>query len=80
MLNHATEIITWDDASIPMKTTLSQASDSFHIKDLKGINDMVGYIAEDKYKTILKSKYEKSDLKKEVEDNFLQLNSSQCKH
>eukprot|EP00957_Ditylum_brightwellii_P141162 10754449-Ditylum_brightwellii.AAC.1 len=69
----------WDDASISMKTTPTQAADSFHIKDPKGINDMVGQIAGNMYKTILKAKYEKTDLKKEVEDNCLQLNSSQCK-
>eukprot|EP00957_Ditylum_brightwellii_P098340 7493225-Ditylum_brightwellii.AAC.1 len=38
---------------------------------------MVGQIAGDKYKTILQAKYEKADLRKEVEDNCLQLNSSQ---
>eukprot|EP00957_Ditylum_brightwellii_P107286 8186561-Ditylum_brightwellii.AAC.1 len=40
ILNHATEIFMWDDASIPMKTTSAQASNSFYIKDPKGINDM----------------------------------------
>jgi hypothetical protein len=79
ILNHVTETITWDDASIPMKTTLAQRADSFHIKDPKGINDMVGQIAGDKYKTILKAKYEKADLKKEVEDNCPQLNLNQQK-
>eukprot|EP00957_Ditylum_brightwellii_P176392 13432116-Ditylum_brightwellii.AAC.1 len=62
-----------------MKTTSAQAADSFHVEDLKGINDMVGQIAGDKYKTILKAKYEKADLKKEVEDNCPQLNSNQHK-
>eukprot|EP00957_Ditylum_brightwellii_P095360 7264110-Ditylum_brightwellii.AAC.1 len=57
----------------------AQAADSFHIKDLKEINNMEGQIDGDKYKTILKAKYEKADLKKEVEDNHPQLNSSQCK-
>eukprot|EP00957_Ditylum_brightwellii_P156072 11879039-Ditylum_brightwellii.AAC.1 len=38
---------------------------------------MVGQIAGDRYKTILKAKYEKADLKKEVEDNCLQLKSGQ---
>eukprot|EP00957_Ditylum_brightwellii_P160616 12227227-Ditylum_brightwellii.AAC.1 len=73
------ETIMWDDASIPMKTTSTQAADSFHIEDLKGINDMVGQIAGDKYKAILKAKYEKANLKKEVEDNYPQLNLSQHK-
>eukprot|EP00957_Ditylum_brightwellii_P019866 1499010-Ditylum_brightwellii.AAC.1 len=35
IFNHAMETIMWDDASIPMKTTSAQSSDSFHIKDLK---------------------------------------------
>eukprot|EP00957_Ditylum_brightwellii_P173904 13239317-Ditylum_brightwellii.AAC.1 len=59
------ETITWDDASIPMKAMSAQAADLFHIKDPKGINYMVGQIAGDKYKTILKAKYEKANLKKE---------------
>eukprot|EP00957_Ditylum_brightwellii_P047208 3585197-Ditylum_brightwellii.AAC.1 len=63
------ETIMWDDASIPMKAMSAQAAESFHIKDPKGIDNMVGLIAGDKYKTILKTKYEKADLKKEVEDN-----------
>eukprot|EP00957_Ditylum_brightwellii_P177395 13512053-Ditylum_brightwellii.AAC.1 len=65
ILNHATELITWDDTSIPMKATSAQAAGSFHTKDQKGINNMVGQIAGDKYKTILEAKYEKADLKKE---------------
>eukprot|EP00957_Ditylum_brightwellii_P019668 1483812-Ditylum_brightwellii.AAC.1 len=71
------ETIIWDDASIPMETMSVQASNSFHIKYQKGINDMVGHIAGDAYKTILQAKYEKADLKKEVADNCLQLNSGQ---
>eukprot|EP00957_Ditylum_brightwellii_P094171 7169646-Ditylum_brightwellii.AAC.1 len=50
---------------------------SFHIEDPEGVNDMVGQIAGDRYKTILEAKYEKADLRKEVEDNCPQLNSSQ---
>ena len=69
----------WDDASIPMKATSAQVSDSFHIKDPKGINNVVGHIAGDKYKKILQAKYKKANLTKEVEDNCLQLNSSQRK-
>eukprot|EP00957_Ditylum_brightwellii_P065012 4931387-Ditylum_brightwellii.AAC.1 len=60
-----------------MKTTSVRPAKSFHIKDPKGINNMVGGIAGDRYKTILKAKYEKADIKKEVEDNCPQLNSSQ---
>eukprot|EP00957_Ditylum_brightwellii_P095188 7249676-Ditylum_brightwellii.AAC.1 len=56
-----------------------QPAESFHIKDPKGIDDMVGQIAGDRYKTILKAKYEKVNLRKEVEDNCPQLNSSQRK-
>eukprot|EP00957_Ditylum_brightwellii_P018582 1396455-Ditylum_brightwellii.AAC.1 len=73
ILNHATEMITWDDASIPMKATSAQVADSFHTKDPKGIDNMVGQIARDKYKTILKAKFEKADLRKEAEDNCPQL-------
>eukprot|EP00957_Ditylum_brightwellii_P206795 15350031-Ditylum_brightwellii.AAC.1 len=62
-----------------MKTTSAQPAESFYIKDPKGINDMVGQVAGDRYKTILKAKYEMVDLRKEVEDNCLQQNSSLCK-
>eukprot|EP00957_Ditylum_brightwellii_P156342 11900257-Ditylum_brightwellii.AAC.1 len=60
-----------------MKTNSVQPAESFHIKDPEGVDDMVGQIAGDRYKTILKAKYEKADLRKEVKDNCLQLNSSQ---
>eukprot|EP00957_Ditylum_brightwellii_P028145 2125264-Ditylum_brightwellii.AAC.1 len=60
-----------------MKATSAQVSDSFHIKDPKEINDMVGPIAGDMYKTILQAKYEKANLMQEVKDNCLQLNSRQ---
>eukprot|EP00957_Ditylum_brightwellii_P093805 7143185-Ditylum_brightwellii.AAC.1 len=65
VLNHVTETISWDDASIPMKAVSVQPAESFHIKDPEGVDDMVGHIAGDKYKTILEAKYEKADLKKE---------------
>eukprot|EP00957_Ditylum_brightwellii_P107619 8210680-Ditylum_brightwellii.AAC.1 len=73
------ETIMWDDASMPIKATSAQVSDSFHIKDLKRINNMVRRIAGDTYKTILQAKYKKANLEKEVEDNCLQLKSGQCK-
>eukprot|EP00957_Ditylum_brightwellii_P073609 5593618-Ditylum_brightwellii.AAC.1 len=60
-----------------MKTTSAQPAKSFHIEDPKGIGNIVGRIAGDRYKTILKTKYEKANLRKEVEDNCPQLNSSQ---
>eukprot|EP00957_Ditylum_brightwellii_P185412 14118194-Ditylum_brightwellii.AAC.1 len=59
--------------------TSAQPVKSFHIEDIKGIDNMVGQIAGDRYRTILKAKYEKADLKKEVENNCSQLNSSQHK-
>eukprot|EP00957_Ditylum_brightwellii_P150573 11465625-Ditylum_brightwellii.AAC.1 len=70
-------MITWDDASISMKTTSAQPVESFHIKDLEGVNNMVGQIPGDRYKTILETKCEKANLRKEVEDNCLHLKSSQ---
>eukprot|EP00957_Ditylum_brightwellii_P088925 6771662-Ditylum_brightwellii.AAC.1 len=62
-----------------MKAASAQTADLFHIKDPEGINNMVGQITGDKYKTILKAKYEKADLKKEVDDNCQQLNLKQHK-
>eukprot|EP00957_Ditylum_brightwellii_P031758 2408316-Ditylum_brightwellii.AAC.1 len=70
-------MIIWDDASIPMKTMSVQLAESFHIKDPEGVDNMVGQITGDRYKTIHKAKYEKANLRKEVEDNCPQLNSSQ---
>eukprot|EP00957_Ditylum_brightwellii_P122922 9371927-Ditylum_brightwellii.AAC.1 len=60
-----------------MKTTSVQPAESFHIKDPEGVDDMVGQIAGDRYKTILEAKYEKAELRKEVEDICRQLKSSQ---
>eukprot|EP00957_Ditylum_brightwellii_P187074 14247633-Ditylum_brightwellii.AAC.1 len=71
-LNTVAEIIKWDDASIPMKTTSAQVSNSFRIKDPEGIDNMVGCISEDMYKTILQAKYEKANLTKDVEENCTQ--------
>eukprot|EP00957_Ditylum_brightwellii_P132231 10082540-Ditylum_brightwellii.AAC.1 len=47
VLNHATETITWDDASIFMKTTSARPAESFHIKDPEGVDNMVGQIPGD---------------------------------
>eukprot|EP00957_Ditylum_brightwellii_P127369 9712196-Ditylum_brightwellii.AAC.1 len=65
VLNNVTETISWDGASIPMKTASAQPTESFHIEDPEGVNDMVGRIAGNRYKTILEAKYEKANLKKE---------------
>eukprot|EP00957_Ditylum_brightwellii_P157787 12009402-Ditylum_brightwellii.AAC.1 len=62
-----------------MKAASAQSAESFHIEDPKGIDDMVGGIAGDRYKTILEVKYEKADLKKKVENNCPHLKSSQHK-
>eukprot|EP00957_Ditylum_brightwellii_P095127 7245225-Ditylum_brightwellii.AAC.1 len=70
-------ILGKDFVSSPMKAASAQVSDSFHIEDPKGINYMVRHIAGDMYKTILQAKYKKANLEKKVEDNCLQLNSSQ---
>eukprot|EP00957_Ditylum_brightwellii_P141130 10751701-Ditylum_brightwellii.AAC.1 len=47
ILDHATETVTWNEASIPLKTTSAQPAESFHIEDLPGIDDMVGQISGD---------------------------------
>eukprot|EP00957_Ditylum_brightwellii_P192814 14680936-Ditylum_brightwellii.AAC.1 len=60
-----------------MKAVSAQPAESFHIKDLEGVDDMVGQISGDRYRTILEAKYEKANLKKEVEDNCPHLKSSQ---
>eukprot|EP00957_Ditylum_brightwellii_P044826 3400889-Ditylum_brightwellii.AAC.1 len=40
VLNHATETISLDDASIPMKVASARPAESFHIKDLEGVNNI----------------------------------------
>eukprot|EP00957_Ditylum_brightwellii_P176089 13408528-Ditylum_brightwellii.AAC.1 len=62
-----------------MKTTSAQPAKSFHFEDPEGVDDMVQQIAGDRYKTILEAKYEKAVLRKDVENNCPQLNSSQRK-
>eukprot|EP00957_Ditylum_brightwellii_P150082 11429808-Ditylum_brightwellii.AAC.1 len=47
ILDHTTETITLDDASIPMKTISAQPAESFHTKDAQGIDNMVRRIAGD---------------------------------
>eukprot|EP00957_Ditylum_brightwellii_P021295 1606298-Ditylum_brightwellii.AAC.1 len=56
-----------------------QPAKSFHIKDPPGIDNMVRQISGDRYKTILEAKYEKANLKKEVDNNCPQLTSKQHK-
>eukprot|EP00957_Ditylum_brightwellii_P090671 6905430-Ditylum_brightwellii.AAC.1 len=62
-----------------MKTTSAQPAESFHIKDLPGIDNMVTQIFGDRYKTILEAKYKKANLRKEGDDNCPQLTSKQRK-
>eukprot|EP00957_Ditylum_brightwellii_P000975 77946-Ditylum_brightwellii.AAC.1 len=62
-----------------MKTTSARPAESFYIKDLPGIDNMFGQIAGDRYETILEAKYEKANLRKEVDDNCQQLTSKQRK-
>eukprot|EP00957_Ditylum_brightwellii_P191403 14572561-Ditylum_brightwellii.AAC.1 len=60
-----------------MKTTSAQPAESFQIKDPPGINDIVGQISGDRYKTILEAKYKKENLRKEVDNNCPQLTLKQ---
>eukprot|EP00957_Ditylum_brightwellii_P041552 3146890-Ditylum_brightwellii.AAC.1 len=60
-----------------MKTTSARPAESFHIKDPPGIDNMAGQISGDRYKTILEAKYEKANLRKEVDNSCLQLTSKQ---
>ena len=48
-----------------------------HIEDPDGVGEMVGRLAGDTYKQILWSKYENTDLVKEVGNNSPQLDSQQ---
>eukprot|EP00957_Ditylum_brightwellii_P033317 2524671-Ditylum_brightwellii.AAC.1 len=47
ILDHTTKTIAWNDASIPMKTTSECSTESFHIEDPPGIDNMVGRILGD---------------------------------
>jgi hypothetical protein len=79
IIDYSTKSIIWNDAIIPMKGSTATVTESFHIQDPAGIDEMVGRLAGDKYKTILDAKYKKANLEKEIEDNCPQLNSKQRK-
>eukprot|EP00957_Ditylum_brightwellii_P200967 15319400-Ditylum_brightwellii.AAC.1 len=60
-----------------MNTTSARPTETFHIEDPPGVDDMVGQITGDRYKIILEAKNEKAYLRKEVDDNCPQLTSKQ---
>ena len=76
-LDFATETVSWEEASIPMKCPTATAIESLHIEDPPDIDDMVGRIAGDNYKKILRAKYGKADLRKEITSNSSHLETTQ---
>ena len=60
IINFSTETISWNDAGIPMKESMATLTESFHIKDPRGVDEMIGRLTRHKYKKILKAKYKKS--------------------
>ena len=72
-LDFSTETITWNDASVPMKEPMATPIESFHIDEPKVIDNMVGRIAGDRCKKILKTKYKKANLEKDIIENSPQL-------
>ena len=65
-LDFSTETVTSEEASIPMKSPSAQAIESLYIDDPTGVDEMVRRIAGNTYKKILKAKYSKADLHKEI--------------
>ena len=59
-----TRTIEWDDVIIPMKEFASAPIESFHIEDPSNVVEMVGCLAGNTYKQILRAKYKKADLEK----------------
>ena len=55
-LDFSTETVSWEEASVPMKNPMAKTIESLHIDDPIGIDDMVGRIAGDTYKKILRAK------------------------
>ena len=56
-LDFSTESVTWEEASVPIKSPTAKAIESLHIYGPTGVDDMVGCIAGDTNKKILESKY-----------------------
>ena len=73
----STETLSWEEASIPMKSLTANAIESLHIDNPTGVNDMVGRISGDNYKKILEAKYSKVDLHKEIMSNSSHLEMTQ---
>ena len=53
------------------------AIESLNINDPRGVNDMVGHTTADTYKKILRAKYDKADLHKEIMENSPHLETAQ---
>ena len=62
-----------------MKSTTATAIESLHIDNPIVLNDMAGRIAGDAYIKILRAKYNKADIHKEVMKNSLHLETAQRK-
>ena len=75
----STETVAWEEAIIPMKRTTSTTIDSLNIDNPTGVDDMVGRIAGEEYKKILKAKYHKADLHKEIMGHSPYLETAQKK-
>ena len=63
-LDFSTATVMWEEASVHMKSTTAEVIESLFINDPMGVNDMVGHIAGDVYKKILRAKYNKAALHK----------------
>ena len=76
-LDLSTATVTWEEASVPMKSTTAKALESLHIEDPKGVDNMVGHIVGDTYKKILQAKYTKAELHNEIMTNSPHLETAQ---
>ena len=77
IIDYNDETITWCDITILMEESNATPTESFHIEDPKGVNEMVSRLSGDDYKTIINAKYQKANLQKEIEENCPQLNLKQ---
>jgi hypothetical protein len=79
IIDFANEQISWKENDREMKSHSCTKNDSFNIKDPKGQHKLVGQLAGNNYKNIMEAKYEKADIKKQIQEKCSYLNSKQPK-
>ena len=79
ILDFKEEIVTWNHAHITMKTSDCTTMDSCGISDPTDVEEMIGRLAGDRYRTVLEAKYKKANLKQELGSGYEHLTKIQHK-